>query len=352
MRLALRHVRLIAALLLAVGLVACSSSTNNNASNNANKNGAAPAGASASAPVATAGALASVSASPAAATATRVITPAVAASPAAASPAAAAGRPKNPTLLLSTTTSTQDSGLLDVLIPLFEKQTGYQVKTSAVGSGEALKRGELGEADVLLVHSPAAELDYMARNQGINRRLVMHNDFIIVGPASDPAHIKGMTKAIDALKAIAAAKATFISRGDNSGTNALELQLWKQAGIDPKGQSWYLESGQGMGATLTITAEKAAYTISDRATYLATKAQTQLAILLEKDGALLNIYHVIQVNPANHSGLNVEGAQAFSDFMVSPETQKVIGAFGVDKYGQQLFVPDAGKTDQQVQQGG
>jgi tungstate transport system substrate-binding protein len=264
----------------------------------------------------------------------------------------AAGKPKNPTLLLSTTTSTQDSGLLDVLIPLFEKQTGYQVKTSAVGSGEALKRGELGEADVLLVHSPAAELDFMSRNQGINRRLVMHNDFIIVGPASDPAHIKGMSKAVDALKAIVAAKATFISRGDNSGTNALELQLWKQAGIDPKGQSWYLESGQGMGATLTITAEKEAYTISDRATYLATKSQTQLALLVEKDGSLLNIYHVIQVNPANHSGLNVEGAQAFSDFMVAPETQKLIAAFGVDKYGQQLFIPDAGKTDEQVQQGG
>ncbi len=346
MRLALRHVRLIAALLLAIGLVACSS----NGNNNANKNRAASAGASASAPVATAGVRASVAPSPAAATATRAGTAAASSPAAVASPAA--GKPKNPTLLLSTTTSTQDSGLLDVLIPLFEKQTGYQVKTSAVGSGEALKRGELGEADVLLVHSPAAELDFMARNQGINRRLVMHNDFIIVGPASDPAHSKGMTKAVDALKAIAAAKATFISRGDNSGTNALELQLWKQAGIDPKGQSWYLESGQGMGATLTITAEKEAYTISDRATYLATKAQTQLAILLEKDGALLNIYHVIQVNPANHSGLNVEGAQAFSDFMVAPETQKVIGAFGVDKYGQQLFVPDAGKTDEQVQQGG
>jgi len=351
MRLAARHVRLIAALLLAIGLAACSSSSNNNT---ANKNSAAPAGASARAPVATAGARASAAASPAAATATRPATPVGAASStsSAASPAAAAGRPKNPTLLLSTTTSTQDSGLLDVLIPLFEKQTGYQVKTSAVGSGEALKRGELGEADVLLVHSPAAELDFMSRNQGINRRLVMHNDFIIVGPASDPAHIKGMTRAVDALKAIVAAKATFISRGDNSGTNALELQLWKQAGIDPKGQSWYLESGQGMGATLTITAEKEAYTISDRATYLATKAQTQLAILVEKDGALLNIYHVIQVNPANHSGLNVEGAQAFSDFMVAPETQKLIGAFGVDKYGQQLFVPDAGKTEQQVQQGG
>lgn len=339
MHLAARHVRLIAGLLIALGLVACSS----NANSNQNRNAAAPVGAPASA-AATAAVRATVAASPAAATATR------AASVSAASPAA--GKPKSSTLLLSTTTSTQDSGLLDVLIPLFEKETGYQVKTSAVGSGEALKRGELGEADVLLVHSPAAELDFMSRNQGINRRLVMHNDFVIVGPASDPAHIRGMSKAVDALKAIAVAKATFISRGDNSGTNALELQLWKQAGIDPKGQGWYLESGQGMGATLTIAAEKEAYTISDRATYLATKAQTQLAIVLEKDGALLNIYHVIEVNPANHSDLNVEGARAFSDFMVAPETQNVIGTFGTDKYGEQLFVPDAGKTDEQVQQGG
>ncbi|HLZ69457.1 MAG TPA: substrate-binding domain-containing protein [Dehalococcoidia bacterium] len=338
MRCGARALRLLAGLLLAGILIACSSNSANNKNSKATN---APAATSASATVAASVQSTSAPASPAAATAASVST----------SPAAAA-KPKNTTLLLSTTTSTQDSGLLDVLIPLFEKQTGYQVKTAAVGSGEALKRGELGEADVLLVHSPAAELDYMSRNQGINRRLVMHNDFIIVGPASDPAHIKGMTKAVDALKAIVAAKATFISRGDNSGTNALELQLWKQAGIDPKGQSWYLESGQGMGATLTITAEKQAYTISDRATYLATRAQTQLGIVVEKDGMLLNIYHVIQVNPANHTGLNVEGARAFSEFMVSPDTQKVIAGFGVEKYGQQLFIPDAGKTDQQVQQGG
>ncbi len=268
------------------------------------------------------------------------------------SPAPARPQPKNRTLLLSTTTSTQDSGLLDVLVPLFEQQTGYQVKTSAVGSGEALKRGELGEADVLLVHSPAAELDYMARDQGINRRLVMHNDFIIVGAEADAAKIKGTASALDALKMIAATKAQFVSRGDNSGTNALELQLWKKAGIDPKGKSWYLETGQGMGASLTITAEKVGYTISDRATYLATQKVTKLALLLEKDPGLLNVYHVIQVNPANHSGLNVEGAQAFSDFMLAPSTQAVIAAFGVEKYGQPLFIADAGKTDADVLKGG
>jgi tungstate transport system substrate-binding protein len=333
-------------LFLALALAACSSNGNNTG---APPKGAATSPATIAAAAATSTATrAAATASPAAATAAA---PAATTSPAAASRAAKPA-PKNKTLLLATTTSTQDSGLLDVLIPLFEKQSGYDVKTSAVGSGEALKRGELGEADVLLVHSPAAELDFMSRNQGVNRRLIMHNDFIIVGPSGDPAQIKGMTGAVDALKALAAAKAPFISRGDNSGTNALELQLWKQAGIDPKGQNWYAESGQGMGATLTIAAEKGAYTISDRATYLATQNTTKLALLLEKDGALLNIYHVIQVNPANHSDLNVEGAQAFSDFMVAPATQEVIAAFGKDKYGQALFVPDAGKSDADVIKGG
>jgi tungstate transport system substrate-binding protein len=324
---------------LLVLLGACSS---NNSTSNKNANSGV---ATVAAPAATSPRPVIAVASPTAAARTATAAPA-------SSPAAARPKLSNPTLLLATTTSTQDSGLLDVLIPLFEQQTGYQVKTQAVGSGQALALGTMGEADVLLVHSPAAELDFMAKDQGVNRRLVMHNDFIIVGDAGDPAHIKGMTSALDALKAIAAAKAPFISRGDNSGTNALELQLWKQAGIDPKGQSWYSETGQGMGATLTVTAEKKAYTISDRATYLATLKQTQLPLLLEKDPVLLNIYHVIQVNPANHKGLNVEGAQAFSYFMVAPETQKVIAAFGVDKYGQQLFIADAGKNEADLQKPG
>ncbi|MHB8576133.1 MAG: ABC transporter substrate-binding protein, partial [Dehalococcoidia bacterium] len=323
---------------LGFALTLCLACSSNNNANSAPRATVQPAVASASATARPTAAAASVA---------KTVQPTPAAVAATAKP-----RPKNKTLLLATTTSTQDSGLLDVLIPLFQQQSGYEVKTSAVGSGEALKRGELGEADVLLVHSPAAELAYMSRNQGVNRRLVMHNDFIIVAPASDPAHIKGMTSAVEALKTIAAAKAPFISRGDNSGTNALELQLWKAAAIDPKGQPWYIETGQGMGATLTITAEKNAYTISDRATYLATQKTTQLAIIVEKDGVLLNIYHVIQVNPANHTGLNVEGAQAFSDFMIAPATQQVIAAFGKDKYGQALFIADAGKTDEQVSKGG
>ena len=336
--------RILYALLL-LPVLACSSAANNGAQNT----NAAVAGAATTAVVR--GATGTPAApQPAAAASTAPPSPTVPARTA--PPAAAQPQPKNRTLLLATTTSTQDSGLLDVLVPLFEQQSGYQVKTSAVGSGQALQLGVMGEADVLLVHSPAAELDFMGKNQGVNRRLVMHNDFIIVGPASDPAHVNGMPAALDALKTIAAAKAPFISRGDNSGTNALELQLWKQAGIDPKGQGWYIETGQGMGASLTITAEKQGYTISDRATYLATNSQNQLAIAVEKDAALLNIYHVIQVNPANHSGLNVEGAQAFSDFMVSPATQQVIAGFGKDKYGQALFFADAGKTDDEIQKSG
>lgn len=254
--------------------------------------------------------------------------------------------PANPTLILATTTSTQDSGLLDVLIPLFEQQSGFKVQTVAVGSGQAMTMGQEGNADVLLVHSPSAEVTFMAAGWGKDRLLVMHNDFIIVGPASDPAKIKGLS-AVDAFKAIAAAGAPFISRGDNSGTNTKELSLWKSAKIDPVGTKapWYTESGQGMGATLTIASEKSAYTLTDRATFLANQAKLQLTILTEKDNALLNVYHVITVNPDKWPKVNFDGATAFMNFMMSASTQKVIGDFGVDKYGQQLFIPDAGKTD-------
>jgi tungstate transport system substrate-binding protein len=255
--------------------------------------------------------------------------------------------PANPDLILATTTSTQDSGLLDVLIPLFEQQTGYKVKVVAVGTGAALKMGQEGNADVLLVHAPSSEKTYMDGGFGKDRLLVMHNDFIIVGPSSDPAGIKSTASAVDAFKKIAGASAAFISRGDQSGTNTKELALWKNAGIDPAGQkpSWYVESGQGMGATLTIASEKNAYTLTDRATYLANKANLQLDILVEKDTNLLNVYHVITVNPDKWPKVNYEGATAFSKWITDPATQDVIGKFGVDKYGQQLFIPDATKTD-------
>jgi len=252
----------------------------------------------------------------------------------------------NKELILATTTSTQDSGLLDVLIPLFEMETGYKVQTVAVGSGQAMKMGEEGNADVLLVHAPASEVTFMESGFGKDRALVMHNDFIIVGPSSDPAGIKGLAVE-DALKTINEKSTTFISRGDDSGTHKAELSLWKKAQLDPKAQkpAWYLESGQGMGATLTITSEKNAYTLTDRATYLANKANLQLEILVEGDKALLNVYHVITVNNEKWPKANYDGATAFLKFITQSSTQEVIGEFGVDKYGQQLFIPDAHKTD-------
>ncbi len=253
--------------------------------------------------------------------------------------------PKNPEVILATTTSTQDSGLLDVLVPMFESQTGYHVKTVAVGTGAALAMGERGEADVLLVHAPTSEIPLMENGDCISRKLVMHNDFIIVGPPADPAGIKGTSDAVAALKAIADSQSIFVSRGDDSGTNKMELSLWKKAGIDPAGQSWYQESGQGMGATLTITSEKQGYTLTDRATYLSTKANLELDIFTEGDPLLLNIYHVMQVNPAKNDKINAKGGEAFVDFMVAPKTQEVIKTFGVDKYGQPLFFPDANKTE-------
>lgn len=253
--------------------------------------------------------------------------------------------PGNPNLILATTTSTQDSGLLDVLIPRFEQQSGYRVKTVAVGTGAALKMGEQGNADALLVHAPAAEKAFMAGGFGADRRLVMHNDFVLVGPAADPVGTRGLTRAAEALRKIAAAGATFVSRADNSGTHQMELQLWQVAGVAPAGRPWYLESGQGMGATLKLASEKAAYTLTDRGTYLANRANLQLVILVEGDTMLLNVYHVMIVNHEKWPNTNRAAATAFADFLTSPATQELIRTFGADKYGQPLFVPDADKTD-------
>ena len=206
-----------------------------------------------------------------------------------------------------------------------------------------MKMGEKGEADVLLVHSPDAEKKFVEAGYGINRRLVMHNDFIIVGPPSDPAAIKGVKSSSDALKKIAAANALFISRADNSGTHVKEKALWKKANIVPAGQKWFQETGLGMGQTLNVSSEKGAYTLADRGTYLAIRKHLGLAILNEGDAALLNIYHVIEVNGAKWPKANAQGAKAFADFMVSAKTQNIIKTFGVDKYGSPLFFPDAGK---------
>ncbi|MCW5852343.1 MAG: substrate-binding domain-containing protein [Anaerolineae bacterium] len=288
--------------------------------------------------------------SPVPPTATKAPATATTAPTAAPTTAPAAAKPANPDLILATTTSTQDSGLLDVLIPRFQTQTGYVVKTVAVGSGQAMTMGERGEADVLLVHSPDAEVKFMEGGHGTKRLLVMHNDFIIIGPPADPAKIKDIKSSVDALKKIADAKALFLSRGDNSGTDALEKKLWGQAGSVPKGQTWYQETGQGMGATLNVANEKEAYTITDRATYLARKKDLKLDILVEGDKPLLNIYHVIPVNPTKSPRINAAGGQAFADFMVASDTQKFIAAFGVDKYGTALFFPDAGKSEAEVGQ--
>jgi tungstate transport system substrate-binding protein len=229
---------------------------------------------------------------------------------------------------------------------MFQEQTGYTVQTVAVGTGAALKMGEEGNADVLLVHAPAAEKALMEAGFGKDRMLVMHNDFIIVGPTADTAGIKGMA-ALDAYKAIAETGSVFVTRGDDSGTHKAELALWKKADLDPTTfpPDLYISTGQGMGASLTIAYEKGAYIFTDRATYLATKSNLDLEILVEGDSSLLNVYHVITVNPEKWEKSNYDGAVAFAEFMTAAETQAVIGEFGVDKYGEPLFFPDADKTD-------
>jgi tungstate transport system substrate-binding protein len=253
-------------------------------------------------------------------------------------------------LILATTSSTQDSGLLDVLVPLFQKQTGYQVKTVSVGTGAALALGGRGEADVVLVHAPESEKQWMAQGNGTERLLVMHNDFILVGPGDDPAKLKGIPSAVGALQKLAAAQAPFISRGDSSGTQQAELVLWKQAQVEPRGQRWYVESGTGMGQTLTIADQKRAYTLTDRATWLAWAGKIDLPIVIESDKTLFNVYHVMPVNQTRFPTItiNTAGARSFAEFLVAPATQELIGNFGRDRYGQQLFVPDAGKQDAEV----
>lgn len=251
------------------------------------------------------------------------------------------GTPRaNGDALLATTTSTADTGLLDALAPIFQEETGYTLKPIAVGSGAALELGEKGEADVLLVHSPAAELEFMAGGFGTERRTVMYNDFIIVGPAADPAKIAEAATAAEAMTRIADAQATFVSRGDDSGTHALEKLLWKAAAITPEGD-WYTESGSGMADTLNIASERDGYTISDRGTYLALRDRLGLAVLGEGDPALINIYHVILVNPENGRDIDTAAGEAFLDFLLLPSTQEFIAAFGVEEFGEPLFTPCA-----------
>jgi len=260
--------------------------------------------------------------------------------------APAAGPSTERSLILATTTSTQDSGLLDELLPAFSRDTGWQVKTLAVGSGQAIELGRRGEADALLVHSPAAETMFVAEGTAGQRRLVMHNDFVLVGPEADPAGVRGDEPAA-ALAGIADAEATFISRGDESGTHTFELGLWEDAAVDPAGV-WYQESGQGMGATLQIANDKQAYTVTDRGTYLATDAAKGLEILVEGGADLLNVYRVIAVADDAGKRVNAEGGKALADFLVAPEAQEIIADFGAEEFGEPLFVPDAGKTDDEI----
>jgi tungstate transport system substrate-binding protein len=231
-------------------------------------------------------------------------------------------------------------------VPMFERKRGLSVKTISVGTGQALALAARGEADVTLAHAPALEGKYVEDGKMQNRRLVMYNDFVVIGPAHDPAKVKG-AKAVDALKRIAAAQARFVSRGDKSGTHTLELGLWKQAAVEPKG-AWYIESGQGMGQTLGIANDRRAYTLTDRATWLAFGKRIDLPILVEGDRPLLNIYSVMEVNPANGPRVNAAGGKAFADFMLTPEVQAAIRAFGGDRYGQALFVPVGGKRDEDL----
>ncbi len=244
-------------------------------------------------------------------------------------------------IILATTTSTQDSGLLDYLLPMFTQETGINVDVIAVGTGQAIQLGKDGNADVLLVHARSQEDAFMAAGDGTRREDVMYNDFIILGPASDPAKIKGMSSAIEAFKTIADTKSTFISRGDKSGTNTKELAIWKAANITPQG-SWYVSAGQGMGEVLTMTDEQQAYTLSDRATYLArTKGGLKLEIMVEKDKDLLNPYGVIAVNPNKSPKIQADLATKFIDWIISVPVQEKIAEFGKADFGQSLFIPDS-----------
>lgn len=248
---------------------------------------------------------------------------------------------KEKTVILATTTSAYDSGLLDSIVPDFERQSGYKVKIIAVGSGQAVMLGRRGEADVLLTHSPKDEEKLMLDGLGLERKAVMHNDFLLLGPKDDPAKVREAKNIMEAFRLISQKGALFISRGDSSGTHVKELAIWKSIGVNPSGAKWYQETGSGMGATLSVADEKNGYVFSDRGTFLAFKKNLGLIVVSSGDKALLNFYHVITINPAKFKNVNYMGAKAFADFLVSKETQYKIGRFGVDKFGEPLFIPDA-----------
>lgn len=252
---------------------------------------------------------------------------------------------ENKEVILGMTTGIEDAGLLDVIIPAFEKETGYKTKTVSVGTGQALALAQKGEVDAIFVNSPPAEKQALQEGYIINRRLAMHNDFVIVGPESDEAKIKGTKDVLQALTTIANTQSQFISRADDSGTNKLEMSLWKQTSATPKGSSWYVEAGAGMSQTLKIANEKNAYTITDRATYLFNKKVLSLQVLSEGDQKLTNLYSVSEVNKEKFSRVNSEGARAFTDFVLSEKGQELIAKHGKEQVGQYLFTADGGKSD-------
>ena len=243
---------------------------------------------------------------------------------------------KADTITIAPTTSTQDSGLLDVLIPLFQRATQIEAKVIAVGSGQAMELGRRGDADVLLTHAPQAESSFVSEGFGEARIPVMFNDFVLVGPDEDPAEIRGETSVTEAIEKIAEHASRFISRADDSGTYQKEMSLWQELKREPGGE-WYIKSGAGMAQTLRIANEKRAYTLSDRSTYLAQRAGLDLVVILEKDPRLENPYSVIVVSQKKHPHVHRTSAQRFTEFLVGPETKKVIAEFGIKKYGQPLF---------------
>lgn len=264
---------------------------------------------------------------------------------------AACSGPEQPSqreILLATTTSTYDSGLLDALLPSFEQKTGYRVKIIAVGTGKALRMGKEGNADVLLTHAPEAERPLVDEGWVVDYHLVMYNDFVLVGPPSDPAGVREARSVAEAFRRIAQARHLFVSRGDDSGTHKRERRIWEQAGLAPFQEPWYLETGQGMAATLQVASEKNAYTLTDRGTFLALKGVLALEVVFEGDPALLNLYHIMRVNPERYPHVNAEGGKALVAFFLDPETQERIGRFGVEEYGRPLFFPAAGMTEEEV----
>ena len=251
-----------------------------------------------------------------------------------------------PEVRLSSTIGPIDAGIVKAFAEAFEKKTGTKVVFEGAGTGATLEKAKSGNFDMVMVHARRLEDQFVADGFGIDRRDVMYNDFVILGPKEDPAGVRGMKDAAAAFRKIAASGAPFVTRGDNSGTHAKEKAIWKAAGINPEGQKWYQQTGLGMGQTLNVGAEKKAYVLADRGTYLALKKNLGLTILNQGDTMLLNVYSVIPVNPVKFKKINAEGAKAFADFMVSRETQKIIGKFGVEKFGSPLFFPDAGKREE------